>query len=172
MSFDIDANGILNVGAKDTATAKEQKITITHSSGLAKEEIDRMMKDAEAHAAEDRQRRQEIEARNQLDSLVYTTEKMVNENREKIPMGEISGIEEALQEGKKALETGNADQIRQAIDRITKASHRMAEAMYQRTQDQQAPGAQAAGEQAEGGERPAEGDVVDAEFEDLGGGKK
>ena len=173
VTFDIDANGILNVGAKDTATAKEQKITITHSSGLAKEEIDRMVKEADSHAAEDKQRRQEIEARNQLDSLIYTTEKMLNENRDKIPAGEISGIEEALQEGKKALESGNADQIRQAIEQITKASHKMAEAMYQRAQtEQQAPGAETAGEQAAGGERPAEGEVVDAEFEDLGGEKK
>ena len=173
VTFDIDANGILNVGAKDTATAKEQKITITHSSGLAKEEIDRMVEEADSHAAEDKQRRQEIEARNQLDSLIYTTEKMLNENRDKIPVGEISGIEEALQEGKKALESGNTDQIRQAIEQITKASHKMAEAMYQRAQtEQQAPGAETAGEQAAGGERPAEGEVVDAEFEDLGGGKK
>jgi len=172
VTFDIDANGILNVGAKDTATSKEQKITITHSSGLAKDEIDRMVKEAEAHGAEDKQRRQEIEARNQLDSLVYTTEKMLNENREKIPMTEISGIEAALQEGKKALESGMADQVRQAIEQITKASHKMAEAMYQRAgSQQQGTGAQAGG-QAKGGDRPAEGEVVDAEFEDLGGGKK
>jgi len=172
VTFDIDANGILNVGAKDTATSKEQKITITHSSGLGKDEIDRMVKEAEAHGAEDKQRRQEIEARNQLDSLVYTTEKMLNENREKIPMGEISGIEAVLQEGKKALESGKADQIRQAIEQITKASHKMAEAMYRRAESQeQGTGAQA-GEQAKGGDRPAEGEVVDAEFEDLGGGKK
>jgi len=172
VTFDIDANGILNVGAKDTATSKEQKITITHSSGLAKDEIDRMVKEAEAHGAEDKQRRQEIEARNQLDSLVYTTEKMLNENREKIPMAEITGIEAALQEGKKALESGKADQIRQAIEQITKASHRMAEAMYRRAESQQqGTGAQAGG-QAKGGDRPAEGEVVDAEFEDLGGDKK
>ncbi len=172
VTFDIDANGILNVGAKDTATSKEQRITITHSSGLGKDEIDRMVKEAEAHGAEDKQRRQEIEARNQLDSLVYTTEKMLNENREKIPMGEISGIEAALQEGKKALESGKADQVRQAIEQITKASHKMAEAMYRRTESQQqGTGAQAGG-QAKGGDRPAEGEVVDAEFEDLGGDKK
>jgi molecular chaperone DnaK len=172
VTFDIDANGILNVAAKDTATSKEQKITITHSSGLGKDEIDRMVKEAEAHGAEDKQRRQEIEARNQLDSLVYTTEKMLNENREKIPMTEISGIEAALQDGKKALESGKADQIRQAIEQITKASHKMAEAMYRRAESQQqGTGAQAGG-QAKGGDRPAEGEVVDAEFEDLGGGKK
>ncbi len=168
VTFDIDANGILNVGAKDTATGKEQKITITYSSGLAKDEIDRMVKDAESHAEEDKKRRQEIEARNQLDSLIYTTEKMLNENREKIPVGEVSGIEQALQEGKKALESGNVDHIRQAIDQITRASHKMAEAMYQQAGSQQ----QAPGAAGTAGERPAEGEVVDAEFEDLGGDKK
>jgi molecular chaperone DnaK len=172
VTFDIDANGILNVGAKDTATGKEQKITITHSSGLGKDEIDRMVKEAETHATEDKQRRQEIEARNQLDSLIYTTEKMLNENREKIPVAEVSSIEAALQEGKKALESGKADQIRQAIEQITKASHKMAEAMYRRAESQQqGADAQARG-QAKGGDRPAEGEVVDAEFEDLGGDKK
>ena len=172
VSFDIDANGILNVGAKDTATGKEQKITITHSSGLAKDEIDRMVKESEAHGEEDKKRRQEIEARNQLDSLVYTTEKMLNENREKIPVGEISAIEEALKDGKKALESGQADQIRQAIDQITRASHKMAEAMYQRAQSEQASGAQAGGGQQQSTDRPPEGEVVDAEFEDLGDEKK
>ncbi|MFQ5960070.1 MAG: molecular chaperone DnaK [Candidatus Methylomirabilales bacterium] len=173
VTFDIDANGILNVGAKDTATGKEQKITITHSSGLGRDEIDRMVKEAESHAEEDRGRRQEIEARNQLDSLVYTTEKMLNENREKIPVGEISSIEEAVQEGKKALESNNVDQIRQAMDRVTKASHKMAEVMYQQAQShEQATGAQPTGDEAPTGDRPAEGEVVDAEFEDLGGGKK
>jgi molecular chaperone DnaK len=172
VTFDIDANGILNVGAKDTATSKEQKITITHSSGLGKDEIDRMVKEAEAHGAEDKQRRQEIEARNQLDSLVYTTEKMLNENREKIPMADISGIEAALQEGKKALESGKADQVRQAIEEITKASHKMAEAMYRRAESQQQETRGQGGGQPKGGDRPAEGEVVDAEFEDLGGDKK
>jgi molecular chaperone DnaK len=173
VTFDIDANGILNVGAKDTATSKEQKITITHSSGLSKDEIDRMVKEAEAHGAEDKQRRQEIEARNQLDSLVYTTEKMLNENREKIPMAEIAGIEAALQGGKKALESGKADQVRQAIEEVTKASHKMAEAMYRRAESQQQETRGQGGGQPKTGDRPAEGEVVDAEFEDLGGsGKK
>ncbi len=173
VTFDIDANGILNVAAKDTATGREQKITITHSSGLGKDEIDRMVKEAESHADEDRKRREEIEARNQLDSLVYTTEKMLNENREKIPVGEISSIEEAVQEGKKALESNNVDQIRQAMDRVTKASHKMAEVMYKQAQSQeQAAGARPTGDEGPTGDRPAEGEVVDAEFEDLGGGKK
>jgi len=173
VTFDIDANGILNVGAKDTATGKEQKITITHSSGLGKDEIDRMVREADSHAAEDKNRRQEVEARNQLDSLVYTAEKMLNENREKIPVAELSAIEAALQEGKKALESGNAEQIRGAIEHITKASHKMAEAMYKRAEtQQQTAGAQESGGQSTRGDRPGEGEVVDAEFEDLGGGKK
>lgn len=173
VTFDIDANGILNVGAKDTATGKEQKITITHSSGLAKDEIDRMVKDAESHAEEDKKRRQEIETRNQLDSLIYTTEKMLNENREKIPVGEISPIEQAIQEGKKALESNNVDQMRQATDQITKASHKIAEVMYQRAQSQdQAAGTQSTGEETAREDRPTEGEVVDAEFEDFDGGKK
>jgi molecular chaperone DnaK len=173
VTFDIDANGILNVGAKDTATGKEQKITITHSSGLGKDEIDRMVREADSHAAEDKNRRQEVEARNQLDSLVYTAEKMLNENREKIPVAELSAIEAALQEGKKTLESGNAEQIRGAIEHITKASHKMAEAMYKRAEtQQQTAGAQESGGQSTRGDRPGEGEVVDAEFEDLGGGKK
>ncbi|MDZ4340575.1 MAG: molecular chaperone DnaK [candidate division NC10 bacterium] len=173
VTFDIDANGILNVGAKDTATGKEQKITITHSSGLGKDEIDRMVREADSHAAEDKNRRQEVEARNQLDSLVYTAEKMLNENREKIPVAELSAIEAALQEGKKALESANAEQIRGAIEHITKASHKMAEAMYKRAEtQQQTAGAQESGGQSTRGDRPGEGEVVDAEFEDLGGGKK
>ena len=173
VTFDIDANGILNVGAKDTATGKEQKITITHSSGLGKDEIDRMVREADSHAAEDKNRRQEVEARNQLDSLVYTAEKMLNENREKVPVAELSAIEAALQEGKKALESANAEQIRGAIEHITKASHKMAEAMYKRAEtQQQTAGAQESGGQSTRGDRPGEGEVVDAEFEDLGGGKK
>jgi molecular chaperone DnaK len=140
---------------------------------LGKDEIDRMVREADSHAAEDKNRRQEVEARNQLDSLVYTAEKMLNENREKIPVAELSAIEAALQEGKKALESGNAEQIRGAIEHITKASHKMAEAMYKRAEtQQQTAGAQESGGQSTRGDRPGEGEVVDAEFEDLGGGKK
>ena len=106
MTFDIDANGILNVSAKDLGTGKEQKITITASSGLNKDEIDRMVKDAQSHADEDRKRREEIEAKNRLDSLVYSTEKSFNENKAKLDPGEISNFESALADAKKALETG------------------------------------------------------------------
>ncbi|HEX9920811.1 MAG TPA: molecular chaperone DnaK, partial [Candidatus Methylomirabilis sp.] len=105
VTFDIDANGIVNVSAKDLGTGKEQQITITASSGLAEADIEKMVKDADAHAADDKQRRQDIETRNHLDNLIYTTEKTLNENREKIPVSEISPLEEALSEGKKALES-------------------------------------------------------------------
>ncbi|MBI3989257.1 MAG: molecular chaperone DnaK, partial [candidate division NC10 bacterium] len=172
VSFDIDANGILNVKAQDRATGREQAITITASSGLIKEEIDKMVKESERFAEEDRRKKEEIEVRNQLDSLIYTTEKMLNENREKIPMAEIGPIEEALTEAKKALESGQADRMRQAIDRLTKASHRMAEAMYRAAGARQtAETGAGAGSSQDTGRGPAEGEVVDAEFEDLGGKK-
>lgn len=170
VTFDIDANGILNVKAHDRATGREQAITITASSGLSKEEIDRMVKESERFAEEDRRKKEEIEVRNQLDSLIYTTERMLNENREKIPVAEIGPIEEALAEAKKALESAEINQMRQAIDRLTKASHRMAEAMYQAAGARQASGPGEGSSQASGG-GPSEGEVVDAEFEDLGGKK-
>ena len=171
VTFDIDANGILNVQAKDLATGREQAITITASSGLTKEEVEKMVKEADRFAEEDRRKKQEIEVRNQLDSMVYTTEKMLNENREKIPIADIGPIEDALSEAKKALESGDANRIRQALDRLTKASHRLAEVMYRQAgARQQAAGG--GGRSAQAGSGPqAEGEVVDAEFEDLGGKK-
>ncbi|MBI5166444.1 MAG: molecular chaperone DnaK [candidate division NC10 bacterium] len=168
VTFDIDANGILNVSARDMATGKEQAITITASSGLAKEDIDRMVKEAKRYAEEDKKRRQEIELRNQLDSLVYTTEKMLNENREKIPVADIKPIEDAIAGAKEALKSEETSRIKQAMDQLTRASHRMAEVMYKQAQArQQAPGADTGGRA--GG---AESEVVDAEFEDLGGKDK
>jgi molecular chaperone DnaK len=180
VTFDIDANGIVNVSAKDLGTGKEQQITITASSGLTEEEIKKMVKDAESHADEDKQRRQDIETRNHLDNLIYSTEKTLDENREKIPVSEISAIEEGLSEGKKALESQDMDRIKRAMDQLTKASHKLAEAMYKEAQARAAssakgpegegrgPGAGAGPGTADGdGGRP-EGDVVDAEFEDLG----
>ncbi|HXM76953.1 MAG TPA: molecular chaperone DnaK, partial [Thermoanaerobaculia bacterium] len=130
VTFDIDANGIMNVSAKDLGTGKEQKITITASSGLNKDEIDRMVKDASAHAEEDRKRREEIEARNRLDSLIYSTEKSFGENRSKLDAGEISNFESALADAKKALEAGGTENLNQAADRLQQASHKLAEAMY------------------------------------------
>jgi molecular chaperone DnaK len=173
VTFDIDANGIVNVSAKDMATGKEQAITITASSGLNKDEIDKMVRDAEGHAEEDKKRRADIETRNQADSLVYNTEKLLTENREKIPVGDIKPIEDALATAKDALKGEDADRIRQAVDDLTKASHRLAEVMYKQGRDPHAPGGSGDGKGAEAkpGAAP-EGDVVDAEFEDLGKGKK
>jgi molecular chaperone DnaK len=169
VTFDIDANGILSVTAKDMATGKEQQITITASSGLAKDEVERMVKDAERHAEEDKKRRAEVDLRNQADSLVYNTERMLNENREKIPVGEIKPIEDAIADTKKALEEGNPDRIRGAMEQLTRASHKLAEAMYKQAS---AKGAQTEGagsaEGSTGSGGDGKGDVVDAEFEDLG----
>src|ERR1700730_16873203 len=144
VTFDIDANGIMNVSAKDLGTGKEQKITITASSGLNKDEIDRMVKDASAHAEEDRKRREEIEARNRLDSLIYSTEKSFGENRSKLDAGEISNFESALADAKKALEAGGTENLNQAADRLHEASHKRAEAMY-RSASQSSGGAGAQG---------------------------
>ena len=173
VTFDIDANGIVNVSAKDMATSKEQAITITASSGLSKDDIDKMVKDADRHAEEDKKRRADIETRNQADNLVYNTEKMLNENREKIPVADIKPIEDALAEAKEALKSEDMGKIQQAMETLTKASHRLAEVMYKQAREKQAPGgsgeAKGPEEKREGA---AEGEVVDAEFEDLGKNKK
>ena len=173
VTFDIDANGIVNVSAKDMATGKEQAITITASSGLNRDDIEKMVKDADRHSEEDKKRRADIETRNQADSLIYNTEKMLNENREKIPVSDIKPIEDALAEAKEALKSEDMDKIRRAMETLTKASHRMAEVMYKQARERQAPGGSGDGkaDQAKTG-GPAEGEVVDAEFEDLGKNKK
>jgi molecular chaperone DnaK len=162
VTFDIDANGILNVSAKDMATGKQQAITITASSGLSKDEVEKMVKEAEAHSAEDKRRRQEVELRNQADALVYSTEKTLNEHREKIPVSEVNAIEGALKEAKEAIESGDMNRIREKMDLLTKASHHLAEIMYQQTASKQKAESAAAGSRAG---RPEE-DVVDAEFEE------
>jgi molecular chaperone DnaK len=175
VTFDIDANGILNVSAKDTATNKEQKITITSSTGLTKEEADRLAKEAEAHASEDKQRVAEVDARNRLDNMVYQTEKLIKENREKLSDADAKAAEEAIEEARRALTDGNLEKLNAAVDGLTKASHRIAESLYKA---QQASGA-AAGSGAPGtqggpgasgaaGAQPGgQGDVVDAEFVDV-----
>ena len=132
VAFDIDANGIVNVSAKDMGTGREQKITITSSSGLSKEEIDKMMRDAESHAADDVKKREEIEARNRLDGLVYQMEKTLNENREKV--GAVAGeVETAIAEAKKALAEGGVEKMNEAFNQLQTASHKLAEALYQQT---------------------------------------
>ncbi|MFQ5329549.1 MAG: Hsp70 family protein, partial [Thermodesulfobacteriota bacterium] len=166
VAFDIDANGILHVSATDKATNKEQKITVTASSGLSKDEVDNMVKEAESHSSEDQSRKELIEVRNQLDSLVYSTEKLVNENREKLDEADVKAIEDALAEGKKALEQDNVDELKKAMENITQASHKVAEVLYkQNPPEGGAPGEGAAG--GAGDEAQAqEGDVVDAEVVD------
>ncbi|BAT71171.1 molecular chaperone DnaK [Thermosulfidibacter takaii ABI70S6] len=171
VTFDIDANGILHVSAKDLATGKEQKVTVTASSGLTEEEIERMVREAEAHAEEDRRKKEEIELRNQLDGLVYSVEKTLNENREKIPVSDIKEIEEAIADAKKVLEEKRGiDEIKRAIERVTQASHKIATFMYQQAQAS-AGGAGAAGGASGSAGSPgsstgAEGDVIDADFEE------
>jgi len=168
VTFDIDANGILNVSAKDMATNKQQAITITASSGLNKDDVARMVQEAESHSEEDKKRRQEIELRNQADALVYNTEKTLNEHRDKIPISEVTAIEAALKETKDAISTNDAARIREKMEMLTKASHHLAEIMYRQTAGKEAAGAGAGAGAGGGGPRPGgpEGDVVDAEFEE------
>jgi molecular chaperone DnaK len=170
VTFDIDANGILNVTAKDVATGKDQKITITSSSGLSKEEVERMAKDAESHAAEDKAKREEVEARNQLDSMVYQIEKMLKEHGEKISGSERSDVESALADAKKALEGTDASAMNSARERLTQASHKLAEAMYKTAQPSGGPqaGSGAAGDGASSGqEQKKDEGVIDAEYVDM-----
>jgi len=172
VTFDIDANGILNVTAKDMATQKDQKITITSSSGLSKEEVDRMAKEADAHSAEDKAKRDEIEARNQLDGMVYNIEKMLKENGDKISGDDKGNVESALADAKKALEGTDAAAMNSAREKLTQASHKLAEAMYRQAAPQggaqpgagAAPGADgAAGAQ----EQKKDEGVIDAEYVDV-----
>jgi molecular chaperone DnaK len=165
VTFDIDANGILNVTAKDMATGKDQKITITSSSGLSKEDVARMAKEAEAHSAEDKERREEIEAKNQLDAMVYNVEKMLREQGDKISGSERGDIENVVADAKKALESNDKNQMNQARERLTQASHKLAEEMYRAAQPK---GASSAGP-APGADRQGKADdgVVDAEYVDV-----
>jgi molecular chaperone DnaK len=171
VTFDIDANGIVNVSAKDMGTGREQKITITATSGLSKDEIDRMMREAESHAGEDAKKREEIEARNRLDTLVYQVEKTFTENKEKLDADATTQLEAAIADSKKALEEGGADRLNNAFNALQTASHKLAEALYQQ---QGAGGEAAGGEQASaagaaGGNASGGGDdnVIDAEYVDV-----
>jgi molecular chaperone DnaK len=172
VTFDIDANGILNVTAKDRATNKDQKITITSSSGLSKEEVERMAKEADAHSAEDKSKREEIEARNQLDGMVYNVEKMLKEHGDKIPADDKSNVESALADAKKAVEGSDASIMNSARERLTQASHKLAEAMYKSAQPEGgAAGAPGAGPEAGAapgaGEQKKDEGVIDAEYVDV-----
>ena len=177
VTFDIDANGIVNVSAKDMGTGREQKITITASSGLSKDEIDRMMRDAESHAGEDQRKREEIEARNRLDSLTYQVEKTFSENRDKLEAGAASDVEAALADAKKATEEGGVERMNDAFSRLQTASHKIAEALYQQQGsgasagtegEEQASAAGAAGGQAsQGSAGGGDDNVIDAEYVDV-----
>ena len=175
VTFDIDANGILNVTAKDKATNNEQKITITSSSGLSKEEVDKMARDAESHAAEDQKRKDEIDARNRADSMVYSVEKTLKEHRDKISEPDAKNVEEALDATRKAMNGASVEELNKAVDNLTSASHKLAEAMYKSSTTQGAaagqgptPGSDGAGADSE----KKKDDVVDAEFVDVDEKKK
>jgi len=172
VTFDIDANGILNVNAKDMATGKDTRITITSSSGLSKEEVEKMAKEADTHASEDKEKREEIEARNALDGLVYNIEKMLKDSGEKVAAADKTEVEAALAEAKKTLEGApSTSELRSAHEKLTQASHKLAEAMYKASSSQTGP---AAGSPSDGstagptaGEAKKEGEVIDAEYVDV-----
>jgi molecular chaperone DnaK len=173
VTFDIDANGILNVTAKDNATGKDTRITITSSSGLSKEEVEKMAKEADAHATEDKEQREQIEARNALDSMVYNIEKMLKEGGEKVAAADKTDVESALADAKKTLEgSPSTSDLKSAHERLTQASHKLAEAMYKATAA--APGATASSGPSDGstagstgGEAKKDEGVIDAEYMDV-----
>jgi molecular chaperone DnaK len=179
VTFDIDANGIVNVSAKDMGTGREQKITITASSGLSKDEIDRMMRDAESHSADDARKREEIEARNRLDSLTYQVEKTFSENKEKLDAAAISEVETALADAKKATTEGGVERMNEAFNTLQTASHKIAEALYQQQSSstggdtaggasgEQASAAGASSGQSSQGSSGGDDNVIDAEYVDV-----
>jgi molecular chaperone DnaK len=182
VTFDIDANGILNVSAKDKATNKEQKITITASTGLTKEEAEKMRVEAESHAEEDRKRMEEVEARNRLDGIVYQAEKTIRDNRDKLNDADVKQAEEVIEEAKKAINEGGVARLRSAADNVEKTLHKMAEELYKKAQASGAEQAGAAGAAAGAGAGSASsdggpqgqkpGDVIDAEYVDVDDTKK
>ena len=172
VTFDIDANGILNVAAKDNATGKDQRIQITSSSGLSKEDVDRMAREAEAHAAEDREKREEIEVKNQLDATIYNLERMLREQGDKISPADRGELENAIADARRALDSNEKGAMDQARERLTQLSHRVAEQMYRAAQPQgagPAGGPSAGAGAAPGGESQPRQDqgVVDAEYVDV-----
>ena len=180
VTFDIDANGIVNVSAKDVGTGREQKITITASSGLSKEEIDKMMKDAEAHAGEDEKKKATIEARNRLDGLVYSVEKSFSENKEKLDAAASGDIESAIADSKTALAGDDADAMNTAFERLQTASHKLAEVLYSQAGATSSEGSPAeeqassasAGAEGDGGGSSSDDNVIDAEYVDVEDEKK
>jgi molecular chaperone DnaK len=187
VTFDIDANGILNVSAKDKATNKEQKITITASSGLTKEEAEKMRVEAESHSEDDRRRMEEVEARNRLDGILYQSEKMIRENREKLSEADVKTAESAIDDAKKAINEGGVARLRSATENLERSLHKIAEELYKSTQatggagqaDAAGAGAGAQGGPGGPGANPAggpqggkPGDVIDAEYVDVDDSKR
>jgi molecular chaperone DnaK len=174
VTFDIDANGIVHVSAKDTATGKEQSIRITASSGISKEEIEKLVRDAQAHADEDKKKKALAEARNEADTLIYSVEKSLGELGDKVGAAERSAIQEQIAATRKAVEGSDPDAIRSVMQALTQASHRLAEELYKKTAAAgQAPGQTPGGDgQAPPPEHPKDGTVVDAEFEETDKDKK
>jgi molecular chaperone DnaK len=177
VTFDIDANGIVSVSAKDKATGKEQQIKIQARSGLSETDIERMVKEAEANAEADKKRRETVEARNQLDALIHGTDKTLKENGEKIPATEKAEVESALAAARTAMEGGEAEAIRTASERLSQAAMKMGEALY-KAQAAEAQPAAGGGEQPGGGGAGGAGGggknekVVDADFEEVDPNKK
>jgi molecular chaperone DnaK len=176
VTFDIDANGIVNVSAKDVGTGREQKITITSSSGLSKDEIDRMMKDAESHAGDDEKKKLEIEARNRLDGLVYSVDKSFSENKDKLDAAAAGDIESAISDSKTALNGNDVDAMNSAFERLQTASHKLAEVLYSQTApgaegsastDEQASSASAGGDGSTSTSESDDDNVIDAEYVDV-----
>ncbi|MBI4224498.1 MAG: Hsp70 family protein, partial [Deltaproteobacteria bacterium] len=166
VTFDIDANGIVHVHARDKATGKEQRIRIESSSGLSKDDIDKLVKDAKTHETEDKKRREEVEVRNQADTLAYTTEKTLKDNKDKIPAEEAKKVETAIADLKKALEKKETAEIKQKMEALTQASHKIAEIMYKKASEEAGKGDGS----EQGGESPSkkkkDEKVVDAEIEE------
>jgi molecular chaperone DnaK len=165
VTFDIDANGIVNVSAKDRATGRSQAITITASSGLAKDEVEKMVREAESHSDEDKRRREEVEARNHADSLIYATEKTLEEHKDKLSEAETQPVRDALAAAKKAVEQGGKEKIESASQELTKASHRLAELLYEKS-GSGASGAEPGAQTPPEGTKPGGDDVIDAEVVD------
>jgi molecular chaperone DnaK len=170
VTFDIDANGILNVTAKDNATGKDTRITITSSSGLSKEEVEKMAKEADAHATEDKEAREQIEARNALDGLVYNIEKMLKDSGDKVAAADKTDVESALAEAKKTLEgSPSASDLNSAHEKLTAASHKLAEVLYKANAASAGQGGPSDGTAAgtPGGEAKKDEGVIDAEYVDV-----
>ncbi len=168
VTFDIDANGILNVSAKDLATGKSQAITITASSGLTKEEIERMIKDAELHREEDRKKRELVEMRNKVDALAYELDKNIKENRDKIPANLVSEAESAVKDAKSAMDSNDRDRLQQSINNLTRISHQVAQILYQQAASQRASQSSSQATSGSGKDGSSKEEVIDAEYEDMG----